>query len=43
MVPDTERKWIAREQQETPMDSGGIPLVLVVLAVVLWILWKACS
>jgi len=43
MVPDTERKWIAREQRETPWGSRSSPVVLIVIAVVLLILWKACS
>jgi hypothetical protein len=42
MVPDTERKWIAREMAERPLAPRKVLLAVTVLLVLLMILWKAC-
>lgn len=42
MVPDTERKWIAREMAERPLAPGRVLLVVVALVVILMMLWEGC-
>jgi len=42
MVPDTERKWIAREMSEKPLAPGRFLVAIAALIVLLMTLWKAC-
>lgn len=42
MVPDTERKWIAREAVERPMAPRKFLLAVTLLVALLMILWKGC-
>ena len=42
MVPDTERKWIARELSERPMAPRKFLLAVTALVVFLMCLWKGC-